>query len=90
MDIKISIKCREEIAFVNSRNRKLGQKINKQLKIFSQDPRHPSLRTHKLLGNLANSWSISIDRDFRLVYTLLPNGKAYFYKFGTHDEVYRK
>lgn len=90
MDFKISVKCRGEIAIINFQNRKLGQKINKQLKIFSQDPRHPSLRTHKLLGNLTNSWSISIDRNFRLVYTILPDGEAYFYKFGTHGEVYRK
>lgn len=90
MDFKISVKCRREIVAINSRNPRLGQKISKQLKIFSQDPKHSSLRTHKLLGNLANSWSISIDRNFRLVYTILPDGEAYFYKLGTHDEVYRK
>ena len=68
----------------------LVKKIEKQLKIFSSNHLHPSLRTHKLAGNMSNSWSISIDRSIRMIYTLLPDGYAYFYIIGTHDEVYRK
>lgn len=45
---------------------KLFEKIEKQLHIFSLDPRHHSLRLHKLKGDLKNVWSISITTDFRL------------------------
>ncbi len=90
MDIKISSKFKKNLADLNRKNKTLVVKINKQLILFSQNPAHPSLRTHKLSGNLSNSWSISVDRNFRMVYTISADKKAYFYKLGTHEEVYRR
>lgn len=40
-------------------------KIERQIKLFESDPKHPSLRTHKLIGNLADRWSISISKGLR-------------------------
>ena len=51
--------------------------------------KHPSLRTHKLKGNLVNTWSISVEGNIRLIYTV-KNNEAIFFKIGSHDEVYRK
>lgn len=71
------------------KNPKLSKKIQKQLKFFSTDPRHPSLNTHKLKGGLSTRWSISIEGNIRMIYYL--NGdEAVFFDIGTHDEVYRK
>ncbi|HRN96697.1 MAG TPA: type II toxin-antitoxin system mRNA interferase toxin, RelE/StbE family, partial [Candidatus Levybacteria bacterium] len=64
-------------------------KIQKQLKLFTEDSKHPSLRTHKLKGKLSNSWSITIEGNMRMIYTI-KNNEALFFKIGNHDEVYRK
>lgn len=72
------------------KDKKLSQKIDKQLALFKENPKHPSLRTHKLAGNSDNRWSISITRSIRMVYILEEKDLAYFIDLGTHDEVYGK
>ena len=90
MELVLSEKVKQKLKEFVARDAKLANKIYKQLDIFMVNPRHPGLRLHKLTGSLGDSWSISAGPNFRLVYTLTPSGKAYFYKLGTHDEVYRK
>lgn len=90
MSISLSPKFKAELKRMKQTNPQLLSKIHKQLKIFSENPGHPSLRTHKLAGNLENSWSISVNRGYRLIYTITAEGEVYFYSLGTHDEVYRK
>ena len=68
----------------------MSQKILKQLKLFKINPNYPSLRNHKLTGFLFNTRSIYIDMSIRATYKLLPDGTAYFFDLGTHDEVYKK
>ena len=70
------------------KNPKLFKKIQKQLKLFLEDHKHPSLRLHKLKGILSEKWSISIEKDMRLLF-YIRNGRAIFYILGTHDQVYR-
>lgn len=70
-------------------NPRLGFKIEKQLNLFLQNDRHPSLKTHKLSGELNNLWSISITKSLRMTY-ILDESEAYFIDFGTHDQVYRR
>ena len=64
------------------------KRIQKQLVMFSHNPTHPSLRTHKLKGNLENSWSISIEANLRMLYRIDDN-EIVFFAIGTHDEVYK-
>ena len=79
----------KKIKEINKKNLKLSKKIQKQLKFFFANPKHPSLKTHKLKGSLSGRWSISIEGDIRMIYYL--NGdEAVFFDIGTHDEVYRK
>lgn len=70
-------------------NINLYNKIQKQLYLFIVDPRHKSLRLHKIKrrDNL-NIWSISIDKGYRMLYE--ENETIYFFDIGTHDEVYGK
>lgn len=63
--------------------------VKKQLSLFESNPKHPSLRTHKLSGKLNNVWSLSIGLKLRLLY-FIKNGEAWGYMIGTHDEVYKK
>lgn len=90
MKILFSDKAKNKLIELKKKDAKLVEKVYKQLDLFIANPRHPSLRTHKLSGKLENSWSISIDRKFRFAYTWTKDGDAHFYKLGTHDEVYKK
>ncbi len=89
MDIRLDEKLRKELKIINKKNPQLARQIQKQLKLFKENPKHKSLRTHKLSGDLKNMWSISITKAIRMAY-LLDGDEAYFYDIGTHDEVYRK
>lgn len=89
MDFSFSTEVITELKKIKRKQPLLFKKIQKQLKIFKEDIKHPSLRTHKLKGNLSNTWSISIEGNVRFVYTI-KNNEAIFFKLGNHDEVYRK
>lgn len=79
----------KKIKEITKKNPKLSNKIQKQLKFFSVDSKHPSLKTHKLKGGLSSRWSISIEGNMRMIYYLDSN-EAVFFDIGTHDEVYKK
>lgn len=86
--IEFSPDLTKQLAQLKRKDLKLFQRIQKQLKLFKENPQHQSLRLHKLKGDLKDVWSISIDRSHRLLYT--ENETIYFFSFGTHDEVYKK
>ncbi len=88
MDFEISPDLDKELRKIKSRDRQLAQKIEKQLSLFQLNHLHPSLRIHKLSGNLDNIWSISVSRNLRMLFFLDSSG-AYFFDLGTHDEVYK-
>lgn len=90
MKSKLSPLVQQKILKLNKKDKRLVIKIRKQIELFELNPRHPSLRIHKLTGNLSNMWSISINRDVRMVYIILEENIAYFVDIGTHDQVYRK
>ena len=89
MDFSFSIELINDLKKLKQKQPLLLKKIQKQLNVFKENIKHPSLRTHKLKGNLANTWSISIEGNVRLIYTI-KNNEAVFFKIENHDEVYRK
>lgn len=89
MDFSFSSEVITELKKIKQKHPLLFKKIQKQVKIFQENIKHPSLRTHKLKGNLINTWSISVEGNFRMIYTV-KNNEAIFFKIGNHDEVYRK
>lgn len=70
------------------KNPVLYKRIRKQLELFQNNPRHRSLRLHKIKRDRKSVWSISINDSLRMLY--LDETKFYFFDIGTHDEVYRK
>ncbi len=61
------------------------------LEQLSADSAHPSLRTHKLRGALADCWACSAGYDLRVVFEYVQHEKAeaiLLLALGTHDEVY--
>lgn len=77
----------DKLKKLKTKNPTLYFKIHKQLSLFKENPKHPSLRTHQLKGKLKNVFSISISRSFRLIYT--KNGEYLFFDLGFHSQIYR-
>jgi addiction module RelE/StbE family toxin len=90
MKAKFSPFVQKKITDIYNKDRRLAGIIQKQIVVFESNPKHPSLRLHKLSGNLDNMWSLSITRSIRMVYRLINKEIAYFVDIGTHDEVYKK
>lgn len=63
----------------------LRNKVIKQVQLFSKNPRHPSLKTHKLKGKRQDQYSFWIEGNLRIVYTL-DGSDAIFTDILTHDE----
>jgi len=90
MNAKFSPSVQKELEKIQQKDRKLANRIEKQIALFEENPKHPSLRTHKLSGTMGNMWSISITISIRMVYVFLDQSSVIFVKIGTHDEVYGK
>ncbi len=67
---------------------KIQNLAHKKIDIFCTNPKHPSLKTHKLNGVLNGYFSFSIDYQLRIVFEYGKNGVVHFLKIGNHD-VYR-
>lgn len=61
------------------------------MKALAENAFQPSLKTHKLKGDLAGSWAASADYDLRIVFEFVQQDGAeaiLLQTVGTHDEVY--
>lgn len=64
--------------------RAVQKKAVKAEALLRQDAFHPSLRLHKLKGRLQDTWSISIDRKYRIVFKPIGDGAIIFFNVGMH------
>ena len=69
-------------------NPDLKPKIAQALETFVANPHHPSLRTHKLSGNLRGLWAFLVAYDCRIVFQFLDEQDILLIDIGKHDEVY--
>jgi mRNA-degrading endonuclease YafQ of YafQ-DinJ toxin-antitoxin module len=61
------------------------------LETLAEDAFNPTLKTHKLKGELAGSWACSAGYDLRIVFEFVQHEGAeaiLLQTVGTHDEVY--
>jgi mRNA-degrading endonuclease YafQ of YafQ-DinJ toxin-antitoxin module len=71
------------------RHPELLTQYEKTLKLLELNPSHPSLRLHRLGGNLQDLHSISINLSYRITLEfLLEDGKIVLVNVGSHDDVY--
>jgi len=71
------------------RHPELLPQYEKTLKLLELNPRHPSLRLHRLTGTLRDLHSVSINISYRITMEfLLEDGKIIPVSIGSHDEVY--
>jgi addiction module RelE/StbE family toxin len=71
----------------------LRAKVLEVLSLMEIDPFSPSLKTHKLQGEMAGLWACSVEYDCRIVFRFhLLEGELQdaivLIDVGTHDEVY--
>ena len=88
-DLIFSPRFIKKLRQIKRTDEKLNELIKKQIGLFKNSPKAHSLRLHKLKGNLKNTWSISINKSFRLIYTE-ETTVYYFIDLGFHDEIYEK
>ncbi|MDD5371986.1 MAG: type II toxin-antitoxin system YafQ family toxin [Sulfurimonas sp.] len=67
----------------------LYSKFTKSMSLLADNPFHPSLRLHKLQGQLSEYHSVSIDLSYRMVIEfIIKENEIIPIDIGTHDEVY--
>lgn len=69
------------------RNPKIGSLADKKIAILLENPRHPSLRLHKVIRLGPGAWSVSINMKLRLIFVYRDYG-ILLIDIGDHDEVY--
>ncbi|MCT7952966.1 type II toxin-antitoxin system mRNA interferase toxin, RelE/StbE family [Ancylothrix sp. C2] len=75
------------------KNPQLQDKILAVLELLGNDPFHPSLKSHKLTGQLEGLWSCSVSYDCRVIFAFkkeieTDNDLIVLIDIGSHDEVY--
>jgi mRNA interferase YafQ len=78
---------------VTKRNPQLRDRIAEVLMLLAEDPFTPSLKSHKLMGNLEGLWSCPVAYDCRIVFEFSEEGDVLeifilLVNVGTHDKVY--
>lgn len=72
--------------------KKLPKEIQKSAKekdrVFRTNPFHPSLKTHRLKGELKDLHAYSINQQYRVLLEFVKENEIYYYDIGTH-EIYR-
>jgi addiction module RelE/StbE family toxin len=69
------------------RNPEIGFEILHCLLLFHQDPFTPSLRTHKLKGQLSDFYAFSVEAYLRIIFRF-DNEDIIVVDIGSHNEVY--
>ena len=85
MILRLTNSFEREFVRITRGNIPLKKKVAKTLNLIIQNPKHPSLRLHKLEGD--NYWSISVDKSIRVL-IIFENEIIYAYHIGKHEEVY--
>lgn len=88
MKYHINQKLLKKFSRIKKKQPELLDQVKKQLILFELNENYPSLRNHKLKGEMNDIWSISVGMNFRLIY-FVENDEAYFFECGNHEEIYR-
>lgn len=68
----------------------LINQYSKTLQLLELNPNHPSLRLHRLKGNLSELHSVSINMTYRItIEFIISEDQIIPINIGTHDEAYK-
>jgi len=68
----------------------LQEKFYEILNKLQANPHHPSLRTHKLKGNLNDYWALSVNINHRLIFQFLSDNEVFLIDISHHNKVYER
>ncbi|WP_447974927.1 type II toxin-antitoxin system RelE/ParE family toxin [Nitrospira sp. Kam-Ns4a] len=54
----------------------LRTRVERTLQQLAEDPFHPTLRSHKLKGELAGTWACTVDYDNRILFDFVQNPES--------------
>ena len=63
-------------------------RILEAITLFSSNPYHPQLKTHKLTGGLNELYSFTVEYDLRIIFFFKNSNQIVLEDVGSHDEVY--
>ncbi|OGI64326.1 hypothetical protein A2914_02865 [Candidatus Nomurabacteria bacterium RIFCSPLOWO2_01_FULL_41_21] len=63
----------------------IQKKAETREKVFRLSPFAPTLKTHKLSGDLEDLWAFSVDYNYRIIFEFLENEIVIFHSIGDHD-----
>lgn len=67
----------------------LRNQYRKTLELLELNPKHPSLRLHKLKGRISGLYSVSINISYRITLEFIFEGRRILpVNIGKHDDVY--
>ncbi|GBF80294.1 type II toxin-antitoxin system RelE/ParE family toxin [Aphanothece sacrum] len=93
MRIVWSNKFKRSFRKITKKKTQLKEKIIIALRLLANSPFTPSLKSHKLTGNLDKYWSCSVNYDYRIIFTFGEDMESnetliILVDIGSHDEVY--
>lgn len=69
------------------RNSAYRNKVAKAIDLLKKDAFHPSLKTHKLHGELKDFYACSVGYDRRIIFEFVKDNIVLL-AFGSHDQIY--
>lgn len=88
IEIDFSSSFKKAFKKLSRKNKILERRFWSKVEVFTKEPHHPVLKTHKLTGELKELWSFSVDYDCRVIFYFENSSKVVFIDIGTHDVVY--
>ena len=85
MDIRTTSHFDKNLKSKIKKNLSLKPKIIKQVELLKLDPKHPSLKLHKLQGKRAQEYSFWIEGNVRITFMIIDQ-IILFTDIITHDE----
>ncbi|MBU0569511.1 type II toxin-antitoxin system YafQ family toxin [Patescibacteria group bacterium] len=83
--LSASKKFQKRLKRFSKQDPKLKTRVSKTLLLLTKNPKHPSLRFHKLAGR--NTWSVAVTMSMRVIIRI-KGKRIYLLRIGSHDEVY--
>jgi len=72
-----------------SKHPELKEKYIKTIKMLQVNPSHPSLRLHKLKGNLSDLYSVSLNMKYRILLDfIIKEDQVILIDIGDHDGLF--
>ena len=93
MILTTDVKFKRNFKRLVRKNPQLQEKILKILELLGNDPYTPSLKSHKLTGQLEGLWACSVAYDCRIIFAfkqdpITTDELIVLVDIGSHDEVY--